>query len=204
MANSSFETHVEKTIPSPTHLEMRSKCEMLQKLFERFPQYFMDNPLYDDSYVFKSVGNVLVVLQKMDETITNETRDVFDKKFAHYRADKLKVIAFFYKLDIDFYIEEKSVRSVFLTYGVYQANRYTLNYEIGKEVSVTDYDMKLDKVDSTGIHYFKSIEAAYFYEPVSALFKRMFDGVRFVWLENGEFFNKYELSELEETENRIN
>ena len=49
--------------------------------------------IVDPKYVFKSCGNYIVVLQKLLDTITNESRsDVSNAMYANYRANKLRVI----------------------------------------------------------------------------------------------------------------
>ena len=54
----------------------------------------------DPSYVFKSCSHVwIVVLQKLPDTITNESRSVADPNCAKFRADKLSVVDIIHKFD---------------------------------------------------------------------------------------------------------
>jgi len=92
----------------------------------------------DSTYVFKSCGNYLVVLEKLPDTITNESRsDISDHMHAKYRANKLRVILIVNKFDPSDIINE-----IQNTY--YKHNKIT--YEKDKIVEVYDYDLDLNKV----------------------------------------------------------
>ena len=54
----------------------------------------------DSSYVFKSCSHDwIVVLQKLPDTITNESRSVVDADCAKFRANKLLVVDIIHKFD---------------------------------------------------------------------------------------------------------
>ena len=54
----------------------------------------------DPSYVFKSCSrDWIVVLQKLPDTITNESRFVVDADCAKFRANKLQVVDIIHKFD---------------------------------------------------------------------------------------------------------
>lgn len=117
----------------------------------------------DCSYVYKlcthterESSNIewFVILQKIpDETKTNEERkNVVDKSYAKFRANKLKVI------DI-FNVNDPSVSRTHVV------NCFTkeLVYKIGEVVIPDSYDENIDNICSGGIHYFKTPLAACFY-----------------------------------------
>jgi antitoxin component YwqK of YwqJK toxin-antitoxin module len=65
--------------------------ELLKQLTEELIDY-----INDKKYVYKTCGNYIVVLEKLEDTITNENRSNVsqignNKLYAKYRADKLFV-----------------------------------------------------------------------------------------------------------------
>ena len=111
--------------------------------------------LEDDKYVFKSCGNYIVVLEKLDDTRTNELRtNISDPKYAKYRANKLKVLLIIHKFDPS-NILEKVENSYYKKKVVYITNEI---------IEIDDYDYDLNVVGTRGIHYFKTIEQAFFWE----------------------------------------
>ena len=106
--------------------------------------------------VFKSCSrNWIVVLQKLDDTICNEHRtNVVNPLFAKYRANKLKVLDIFNKFT------HKTTDTV--TNSIHTAT--TIEYSVGKNVCADKYDLNENNICTTGIHYFKHPEVAYYTE----------------------------------------
>jgi hypothetical protein len=72
--------------------------------------------------------------------------------YSQYRANKLRVTLIFNKFD-PFDIVEY----------IYNTNYHkSIKYEINKIVEEDDYNMDLNKIYTSGIHYFKTIEAAFY------------------------------------------
>ena len=58
----------------------------LDKIKERCKLY-----IHDPKYVYKSCGECIVILKKLETTITNEDRmDIANRKFAAFRANELE------------------------------------------------------------------------------------------------------------------
>jgi len=131
--------------------------------------HYIRNP----DYIYKKCWNDLVViLKKLDDSITNEFRNVINPSCAYYRANKLLVFHIFDQTDLS----EKQFAS-----SMHQSN---FIYEVGKIVSVNNYDTNYNNVYSTGIHYFKTIETACLYQYRSsthAFIKMYYD--------NGQLYN---------------
>ena len=124
----------------------------------------------DSSYVYKSCGNYIVTLQKLSDTVTNESRySVMNRETAKYRTNKLKVIS----------IQNKDNPKE--TLGLIENTSFSkkMTYRVNKIVSVDDFNMDLEKVCSTGIHYFLDRDCAYYWE------KEITDGKWINWYENG-------------------
>ena len=109
---------------------------------------------YDDSsYVFKSCShNWIVVLQKLPDTITNESRSVVDADCAKFRANKLRVVVIIHKFDQTNTCD--SIRN-----SAYADKK--MEYKRGKIIEVEDFDKNLNEVYTTGIHYYKTMKAAF-------------------------------------------
>ena len=118
----------------------------LEKIKTHFFQY-LDNP----KYVFKATTTGIVILEKMDLTETNENRIVKDPKFAKYRANILSVIAIRDRYDPDEELKE--------TTSLYNSS---FVYKVGETVKDDRFNVK-DAICSHGIHYFKTIEPAFYY-----------------------------------------
>lgn len=114
------------------------------------------NRYSDSKYVFKSCGKEwIVILQKLSDTITNEARKVVDAKFAKFRADKLLVVDIVNKFD-----QTKSCISIYNS--IYVDDK--IEYAKGKTIEITNFDKNIHKVCTRGIHYFKTIVAAFYCE----------------------------------------
>jgi antitoxin component YwqK of YwqJK toxin-antitoxin module len=119
----------------------------------------------------------LVILEKLDVTITNENREyVTNARYASFRADKLKVVAIININDV------LNTRPCLLTsFRINYISVMTI-YEVGKTVHSNFFDNELNNVHSGGIHYFKTIEPAYFY---SKNFQEKYTGQYHCWSDNG-------------------
>ena len=109
----------------------------------------------NDQYVYKNCYcNIIVVLKKTDKTITNESRkSVINPKYAKFRGNRFEVVCMFKVFDCDYeYVRAPSC---------YNNDFY---YEKNCIVEVENFDPDIEHVHSTGIHYFKDVLAAYFYD----------------------------------------
>lgn len=146
----------------------------------------------DDKYVFKSALNVtglsdeaseevtdrdwLVVMMKIERTITNEERkNVVDNKYAKFRANALQVIAI---INMNSCERRNSITNIFTSK---HSGQIKLIYEVGKVVECNEFDKNLDDVCSGGVHYFKTILPAYYYDKSSY----GYNGVLIRWYGNG-------------------
>lgn len=115
----------------------------------------------NEKYVYKACNSYpllqrdwIVIMEKCIETATNEDRkDVVDEKYAKFRADKLKVIEIINKNNA---IKYKCVSHK----SDYDEQ---LPYEVGQIVRCDSFDLNIDIVCGGGIHYFKTLIAAYYY-----------------------------------------
>lgn len=101
-------------------------------------------------YVYKKCrNNLIVILKKLTNTITNESID--NLLLNKYRANILKVK---YIFNIDNLILYNSAISV-----------YDINfvYHIGEIVKVNNYDYDLKNICGPGIYYFTTLKLAYHY-----------------------------------------
>jgi antitoxin component YwqK of YwqJK toxin-antitoxin module len=120
--------------------------------------------------VYKSCGNYIVTLTKLPDTITNENRDsVNDVNHAKHRANKLEVVSIVNK-DNGSHLDEIKSSSY---------SHDHLMYYVGETVESDEYDTDINKVCSTGIHYFKTWETAYFWD------KSITNGVFKQWSNSG-------------------
>lgn len=110
----------------------------------------------EENYCFKSCDPYIVVLQKLENTITNENRqNILDYKCAKFRANYMKTILIIHKYNGTL-VEE--------TQNTYYINKL-ITYKVGEIVNVDNfYEYPFDKVCGAGIHYFRSIKPAYFLE----------------------------------------
>ena len=139
----------------------------------------------NDKYVFKSCNNYIVVLEKLEDTVTNESRtNIVDPKCAKYRANKLKILLIihkFYPLNIITEIQNSSYKEKKIVY---------ITNEI---IEIDDYDYNLNEVCTRGIHYFKTIEQAFFWELLK--FNPKYTGKLNVWYDNGNKWREVEYKE---------
>ncbi len=101
---------------------------------------------------YKSCGEYIVKLELLPDSITNESRAVYNKKYAKYRTNKVKVISVTHKItneDID------GIKS--------DSNFHKLKYIVGSIVEESSFDKDLDATCSSGVHYYLTREAAYYH-----------------------------------------
>lgn len=129
------------------------KFEYLKKMCSKYDVnhvYKKCNDEYDDSWI--------IVLEKMHDTNTNENRiDIRNIATAKYRANKLKVVDI-----INMNTPSITKKEIISTYHPKCDNKKT-KYKVGDIVYPDYYDPFIENVCSNGIHYFRKIEAAYFY-----------------------------------------
>lgn len=133
---------------------MDAFLEKLLKLCEKYQT--------DKKYVYKSCSNLpnkirewLVVMEKCEDTITNEERKgVVDENHAKFRANKMRVTEIINMNDMK---KEEYV----VNYDVYGGK--SLKYEVGAIVECDKFDNDIDVICSGGIHYFKMLMPAYYY-----------------------------------------
>jgi len=105
------------------------------------------------SFVFKKCQNSIVVLKKLEDTITNELRSVANKKYAKFRGNK-----FYVEKIIDLITLEDKIQT---NNSIHEDKSIT--YIVGNIIEEKEYDTKLDRVYGKGIHYFLILERAYYY-----------------------------------------
>ena len=102
---------------------------------------------------YKGCGDYIVIMKKLPNTICNESRrNIADPMHANFRANKLLVIGIVHK------ITGKEINRV--TNTTYHKEH--IEY-IKSKVVATDYDLDPDKICAPGIHYFLSVECAFFW-----------------------------------------
>lgn len=123
----------------------------LEEIKERCKLY-----IHDPTYVYKSCGECIVVLKKLDTTITNEDRiDVANHKFASFRANELMTVFIIHKYDLN--REIKHIKNT--TYKL-----KNIVYEIGTISISENYEFDKNKVYAAGLHYYVSIDPAYYFD----------------------------------------
>lgn len=127
----------------------------LELIIDRYKEYI--NNL---NCVFKTCRKKwLIIMEKQPDTQTNEERNgIVDPLCAKFRADKLKVLLI---VSMDNLVEMPySVLNPYRLDGL----KCDVRYQVGKIVYANKFDTDLNKVSSFGIHYFKTIEPAYYYD----------------------------------------
>ena len=130
--------------------------EHIEAILKEYPEYRRVG-----IYVFKSCQKEwIVVMERTDGTETNEKRlYVKDKRYAKYRASKLRVIAIINKFDPKNIIFD-------VVNSVYKNEKIV--YKVGREVLPNFYDRDILKICAGGIHYYSTIEPA-FYEEIDTI-----------------------------------
>ena len=110
----------------------------------------------DSSYVFKSCSrDWIVVLRKLADTITNESRPVADTYCAKFRANKLQVVDIINKFD-------QSITCDSICNSVYKDKQMV--YKKGEIIEVEEFNTNVNEVCTTGIHYYKTMKVAFYLE----------------------------------------
>lgn len=111
----------------------------------------------DPTFVYKSCKkNWIIILKILHDTLTNENRlNINNNKCAKFRANKLYVVLIFNKFD-----PTKTIPDIVND----DCKDDIIKYKTGKIVYPNKFDHDLDKICSDGIHYFKSIEPAFYYQ----------------------------------------
>src|SRR5271170_5380155 len=143
-----------------------------------FCQEYTNNSLYvykicrDKASKYKTV-KWFVVLQKLPDTKTNECRkDVVDKNYAKFRADKLRVVKIINT-------NKPTLTKKYITHR--GPNMVKTKYVVNKIVESNEYDDNIDNVYSNGIHYFKTLLPAYYYRDIPD----KYNGKWIFWHDNG-------------------
>ena len=143
----------------------------LQKL-KLYYKIYVNKP----KYVFKSCQkDWIVVLEKIEDTITNENRqaDIYDYDFATFRGSHFKVASIINKFTLE--PVYTITNSCFL--------KSTVTYVVGEIVCADIFDPHSNNVISNGIHYFLSIDQAFYYELDT---KGDYNGKFVEWFANGK------------------
>lgn len=121
-------------------------------------------------YVYKSNGDYVITLEKLDDTIHNENRQhplVIVKQYALYRANKLKVIAIEHKYIPDNTLEEMEYTC--FTYNIPNLWRFhskdiedqvNVLYKVGEVVECKNFCTNLDVNCTPGIQYYLDKQVA--------------------------------------------
>lgn len=127
--------------------------EELKKECEKFVGPKFTFKLCNDD---KTLEKYLVVMVKDEKTKTNEGRNVLDSKFANYRANALRVIKMFN-------LNDKTKKETKINHqSEFYAKAPKTIYELNKIVSADSFNDDIDVVCSNGIHYYTTLEAAFF------------------------------------------
>ena len=128
----------------------------------------------------------IIILGKMTDTITNELRcGTFDMIFSQFRGNKFIVC------DIISIIDKKikTHNTIINTFNnIKTDNVIKTQYSVSKVVYPHFYDKDINNLNSGGIHYFISLEGAFYYN--LPMFK---DGIENVYDKNGILRVKYSL-----------
>lgn len=156
--------------------------DQIKKIKDTYPEFF-NNP----KYVFKSAQNHIVVLMKIENTITNENREyVVYKKYAKFRGNYLKCVKIFSKCS-PLNCTEK-ISSLWCS---------SFEYKVNEIIFVDNYDEDINNICAPGIHYFLSVEPAFFYWEYSY-------GMKFAYYDNGSFIFYFDIDEIKTVSQCVN
>lgn len=161
-----------------TGIEKCVSSEQLDKLLKKCENY-----ITDESYVYKICvewnivdnGEWIVIMKKIEDTKTNEERFVVDKMHAKYRASELKVIEIINA-------SNPEITKEFFTNKLHFQNK-TTTYRVGCIVKPDFYNDDIKSVCSGGIHYFKTLESAFFYRNMHPI---NYTGIWLSWYDSGQ------------------
>jgi antitoxin component YwqK of YwqJK toxin-antitoxin module len=139
---------------------------MLDALLEECKKY--------EGMMFKRCSKFIVILQKPLENFQcNEMRkNIKDKNYAKFRCNGAKVIDILHSETL----EHKKKISHFRN-GATNTEIATV-YEVDKLVTPDYFDKNIEDICTHGIHYFLSLEAAFYYDcqnPINGQFLRFYD-----------------------------
>jgi len=150
-----------------------SKTTDSQLLIDAIREKYPDNT---GQFFFKSCGTYwIVVMKKVGDTITNQSRLPLDdpnRSFAKYRANKLAVVDIICKFNPNETTDQIS--------NTYYKN-HTVKYIKGSIVVPNSFDWNINKVCSTGIHFYETIECAFYFE-----LKKVENGKCTRWYDSGQ------------------
>jgi antitoxin component YwqK of YwqJK toxin-antitoxin module len=122
-----------------------------------------------DRYVYKAGSCSIITLEITGKT--NEKRSgIVDPLHAKFRTDKALVI------DIENFETKEKMKEDYSNRDLY------FIYRVGEEVKVVNYNEDIHEVCTTGIHYFKTKEAA------ESWMGHDLDGLHRNWHENGQLW----------------
>jgi len=124
---------------------------------------------------FKSANGYIITLEIPPHAKTNLDREnVVDRDYAYFRCDEAKVMK----------IEHKETKKAVEL--VSSDRNWSFVYRLGETIKDDDYDDNKNKVYTSGIHFFLTEEAAYYYD-----FKTK-NGLSLSWYDNGQIHEKGE------------
>lgn len=137
---------------------------------KKYCKKYITNP----SFVYKSCCKEwIVILEKMEDTMTNEQRsNVSNHLHASFRGNKFRVANIIHKFNL------QQIPMIENSYFV--ANK--LLYKVGEIILSNAYDPDINHISSNGIHYFLTIDTAYYFE-LDEL--KTYSGMFINWFPNG-------------------
>lgn len=139
--------------------KLRTKMIDLEHLSKIVNEFRSENKSSNDECLFKICRDkYIVVMEKREDTITNESRrGVINKDTAKFRANKLRVVLI---IDLaDGSTTTTKITNVFCDIG-WGAE---IEYEVGTVAVPDGFNEDLEIVCSHGIHYFRNLERAFLY-----------------------------------------
>lgn len=99
----------------------------------------------------------LIILEKLIDSKTNEKRkNVANKKYAKFRANKLNIVE----------IININSPDITKTQITHKCGDSKVIYKVGSTICSSHYDENIEHVRTNGVHYFKTIDCAYFYKDI--------------------------------------
>lgn len=127
------------------------------------------------SLVYISCKDYIIILQKLDDTITNEDRKkIIDKNYAKFRCNKLKVISIEHKITNEKINEIENM--------AYDLNK--LKYKVGTIINIPSFSSRKNGyIYNNGIYYYLSKEPSYYWQLIEYIDK--YSGDYKEWHDNG-------------------
>ena len=137
---------------------------MLQKMSEsafihnwRHLDNAFDHPAIDKDIKYKRCGNCIVQMRRIHDTEDNELRtNVYDTRYAKYRANKLMVVKIYDTWEGRFV---PNIQHSWYNFGVH----VPIDYVVGEKAVPNGFDENIETICAKGIHYFNTLFAAYCY-----------------------------------------